>query len=283
MQEVEELNYKQLCKHVCVLAMEVGDYLREERLHSGTPTSESKGLHDFVTMFDKEAERRIVVRLQELMPDAGYIAEEGHGEHHGNEPFVWIIDPLDGTTNFIHRFAPTCVSIALQHQGRMVLGVVYEIWMQECFYAYDGGGAFLNGSPISVSSTAHVDDALLATGFPYTDFKFMSQYMKLLEWSMHHSHGVRRLGSAAADLAYVACGRVDGFFEYGLKPYDVAAGAYIVMQAGGCVTDFSRHDKWLHGGEIVASSAAIATELQQVVEQHMHAKKRLRDYMFTRK
>lgn len=269
------VDYKELCKEVCLLASEVGDYLREERLKLDAVAAETKGIHDYVTSFDRESERRIVTRLRELLPDCGFIAEEGSASRQGNERFVWIVDPLDGTTNFIHGFHTTCVSIGLREtapdgKSEMVLGVVYELWSQECFYAFKGAnGAYMNGQPIHVSEAKTMNDALIATGFPYTNFAKMSQYMKYLEWTMRNTHGVRRFGSAAADLVYVACGRVDGFYEYGLKPYDVAAGAYIVLQAGGRVCDFLGNGNWLFGGEIIASNALIHNEFQKGLEKFM--------------
>ncbi len=254
------IDYKQLCGEVCTLAIATGDFLRYERERINNLAVETKGVHDYVTQFDKESERRIVARLRELLQGSGFIAEEGTASRSGQERYVWIIDPLDGTTNYIHGIRTTCISIALQENGVTVLGVVYEIWAQECFYAYRDGGAYLNGKEIHVSSVQQMNDALLATGFPYTDFSRLSQYMKYLQWTMKNTHGLRRFGSAAADLAYTACGRIDGFFEYGLKPYDVAAGAFLVEQAGGKVSDFSGGGNWLFGGEIVAAGAALYPE-----------------------
>mgnify|MGYP003290509641 CR=1 FL=1 len=260
--------YKNLTIEVCTLAKEVGEYLREERLNLNQIGVETKGIHDYVTNFDKESERRIVKRLKELMPESGFIAEEGTAGKNGNEQLVWIVDPLDGTTNYIHEFHPTCISIGLRENEEMVVGVIYEIWAKECFYACkDTDGAFLNDKKIQVSTASKVNDSLIATGFPYTNFDRMAGYMKLLEWTMRNTHGVRRLGSAAADLVYTACGRCDGFYEYGLKPYDVAAGAYIVQKAGGLVSDFSGGDDWLFGGEIVASNPLIFNELRSTLEQ----------------
>lgn len=265
------MDTKQLCHEVCELAREVGDFLVGERrkLH-GVVDSQSKGIHDYVTCFDKESERRIVERLRMLLPDSGFIAEEGTAGASGRERFTWIVDPLDGTTNYIHGLAPTCVSIGLQdnmlsaehHAPVMTVGVVHEIWANECFWACDGiEGAFLNDANISVSSTPALSDSLVATGFPYVNFSLMPEYMRFLEWTMRNTHGVRRLGSAAADLVYTACGRTDAFYEYGLKPYDVAAGAYIVEKAGGRVGDFRGGPNWLHGGEMVAGNRLIFDEL----------------------
>lgn len=263
--------FDSLCHEVCLLAGEVGDFLLGERKKlDGVVNSEAKGVHDYVTRFDRESERRIVQRLSALLPGSDFIAEEGTAGSTGRARFTWIVDPLDGTTNYIHGLAPTCVSIGLKdnqlsHDGQhptMVLGVVYEIWARECFSAcVDVEGAYLNGDRIRVSEASSLNDSLIATGFPYTNYARMSQYMGFLEWTMCNTHGVRRLGSAAADLAYTACGRVDGFYEYGLKPYDVAAGAYIVEKAGGRVGGFGGGDDWLMGGEIVASGPYVFDEL----------------------
>lgn len=268
---------KELCEKVCGLARNAGQYLvKERRKLDGAVDAKSKGVHDYVTRFDRESEQLIVENLKQWLPESGFIAEEGTATTTNSERYVWIVDPLDGTTNFIHGLYPTCVSIGLQDrllsekQGRpvIVLGVVYEIWAQECFYACDGvDGAFLNGKPIQVSQAPSLSHSLLATGFPYTTFTRIVPYMDFLKWTMENCHGVRRLGSAAADLVYTACGRVDGFYEYGLKPYDVAAGAYIVEKAGGMVGDFLGGNNWLFGGEMLASNRFIFDELSQRLVQ----------------
>lgn len=268
------VNYRQLCKDVCTLAMSTGDYLREERQKASQMVVETKGMHDYVTQFDKESEYRIVTRLKELLPQAGFIAEEGSATNNGTEPFLWIVDPLDGTTNFIHGIHTTCVSIALREGDEMVLGVVYELWAQECYYSYKGGKAYLNGNEIHVSQAATMNDSLIATGFPFTNFSRMEQYMRYLEWTMRNTHGVRRFGSAAADLAYTACGRIDGFFEYGLKPYDVAAGAFIIQQAGGKVCDFDGGNNWLFGGEIMCSGTRVFPEFTASLISAMKQKRK---------
>ncbi len=245
------IDYQKLCTKVCELAQHTGEYLRTERMRIREMHIETKGVHDYVTQFDKESEYKIIEQLRILLPEAGYIAEENTSRERG-EHYHWIIDPLDGTTNYIHGFPITAVSIALKEDDEIVLGVVYEIWNNECFYAYKGSKAYLNRHEIHVSKTETLNTSLLATGFPFTDFSRLPQFMEYLKWSMQNTRGLRRLGSAATDLAYVACGRIDGFYEYNLKPYDVAAGAFIVQQAGGTNADFSGNNNWLFGGEIVS-------------------------------
>lgn len=262
------INYQQLCEEVCRLAQQVGTWLRSERQRLSSVNMEAKGVHDYVTQFDKQSELAIVTRLKALLPDSGFIAEE-KTETYLADRFNWIVDPLDGTTNFIHGLPPTAISIALREGDEIVIGVVYEIWRDECFYAFKGSKAYLNGYPISVSSCPTLEDSLLATGFPYSDFSILTPFMKYLEWSMQHTHGLRRLGSAATDLVYVACGRCDGYFEYGMKPYDVAAGAFIAQQAGGTVSDFSGGDNWLFGGEIVVSGPKLFSELLHSLQQFL--------------
>ncbi|MFZ4724440.1 MAG: inositol monophosphatase family protein, partial [Paludibacter sp.] len=190
------------------------------------------------------------------LPESGFIAEEGTNDIQG-ERYNWVIDPLDGTTNYIQGVPIYSVSIGLLDGDELVLGVVYEVGRDECFYAWKGGGAYLNGKAIRVSDRNNIHDALLATGFPYSDYSQMTEYMAFLEKMMKEARGVRRLGSAAADLAYVACGRFDAFWEYDLKPWDVAAGAVIVKEAGGKVTDYKGGNNYLFGREIIASNGLI--------------------------
>lgn len=253
-----ELDLQQLCSKTCEIARNSGKIMANERLKFDPDKIESKGMHDLVSYVDKESEIRIINALKELLPEAGFIAEEGTTNTRG-EKYNWIIDPLDGTTNYIQGVPVYCVSIGLQMDDQLVLGVVYEVGRDECFYAWKGGGAYLNGTPIRVSDRTDIHDALLATGFPYSDFSRMDEYMEFLKWAMKNARGVRRLGSAAADLAYVACGRFDAFWEYDLKPWDVAGGAVLVTEAGGTITDYSGGGNFLFGREIVASNVLLDT------------------------
>jgi myo-inositol-1(or 4)-monophosphatase len=253
------MDLKQLTEDVAALCGQVAEFIRTERAHFTEASVESKSLNNLVSYVDKTAETRLAAGLGRLLPQAGFIAEEGTGER--GTGLNWIIDPLDGTTNFVHGIPCYCISIGLADTDSMMLGVVLEVTRHECFTAWKGGGAYLNGKPIRVSQRARLQDSLLATGFPYDDFGREAQYMELLRALMHNSRGIRRLGSAAADLAYVACGRFEAFYEYGLNPWDVAAGALLVQEAGGSVTDFTDGGDWLFGEEIVASNGHIHPEL----------------------
>ncbi len=244
---------KTLCLKVCEVARETGRFIRDELPGITSSDIEVKGLHSYVTHVDTNAEKRIVKALEELLPEAGFIVEEESISKQGRE-YKWVVDPLDGTTNYIHGLPCFSVSIALMQESEVILGVVYEIMQDECFYAWEGGGAFLNGKQIKVSGTDSLAESLLATGFPYHDYSLLEPYMELFIWCLHKTHGVRRIGSAAVDLSYVACGRFEGFFEYGLNPWDVAAGSIIVREAGGKVTDFSAGKNFIFGSEIVAAN-----------------------------
>lgn len=257
-------NIERLCLDVVAISRRAGEYIREQRKKFSSEMVESKGLHNYVSHVDKEAERIIVEGLKHILPKAGFIAEEGTGEPNtdGNN---WIIDPLDGTTNFIHGLPPYAVSIALTLKGVLVLGVVYEVALDECFYSWGDGKAFLNGEPIRVSTTPTVSQSLIATGFPYYNYDKVKPFLYTLEYFMRHSHGIRRIGSAATDLAYVACGRFEAFYEYGLNPWDVAAGIFLVQQAGGVVSEFSGGNNFLFGHDIIAANDKVFMEFQQKV------------------
>ncbi len=262
------MDYKDLCHKVCILAKEVGQFIKSERQNAQI-NIEVKGSNDFVTQVDKASESRIINDLKSILPEAGFIAEEGTETLQG-EQYNWIIDPIDGTTNFIHGLYPYAISIALKENDKLVVGVVYEVGFDECFYAWKDGGAFLNGDNISVSRTATVKDSLIATGFPFTNFQRLDGFMNSIQYFMENSRGLRRLGSAATDLAYVACGRFDSFYEYNLKPWDVAAGAIIIQEAGGSVCDFDGGGNYLFGQEIIATNNNTFNEFKAVVKKLMN-------------
>jgi myo-inositol-1(or 4)-monophosphatase len=247
---------KSISAEVERIAREAGAYILEEAGRISRSDIEVKGLHDFVTYVDQQAERMIVERLQPLIPEAGFIVEENTIRREGKS-HRWVVDPLDGTTNFIHGIPVFSVSIALMQDSEVVLGTVYEPNRGECFSAMAGQGSFLNGERIHVSRPPSLRDGLIATGFPYHDYSRMEPFLKMFRWCMENTHGLRRLGSAAVDLAYVACGRFDAFFEYSLNPWDVAAGSLIVREAGGKVSDFGGGGNYLFGGEIVAAGPSL--------------------------
>jgi len=260
--------YQQLTLATCEIARTIGKFMADERKKFDDSKIEIKGLHDLVSYVDKESEKLIIDQLQKLLPESGFIAEEGTNPKQG-ERYNWVIDPLDGTTNYIQGVPVYAVSIGLLDGDELVSGVVYEVGRNECFYAWKDGGAYLNGEPIRVSERGDIHDALLATGFPYNDFSNLDAYLEFLKWTMTHARGVRRLGSAATDLAYVACGRFDAFWEYDLKPWDVAAGALIVKEAGGTVTDYKGGNDYLFGREIVASNKLLDKLILGKIEEFM--------------
>lgn len=261
------MDYESLTHGVIQLAKETGRFFLGEINKVKVSDIEVKGLHDFVSYVDKTAEERIVKRLSELLPESGFIAEEQTATHRG-EHFNWIVDPLDGTTNFLHHIPLFSVSIALMEDERIVSGVVYEPNLDECFYSWKGGKAYLNGNEIHVSDQSELKSTLLATGFPYNDFGRLPGYIDLFTWFAKNTSGLRRLGSAAVDLAYTACGRFEGFYEYGLHAWDVAAGAFIVQQAGGTVTDFKGGDGYIFDAELLASNSVLHKPLLEAVKAH---------------
>ncbi len=264
------LELQELCKHVTLLTKDVGQFIMEERNKFTSASIEKKGHNDFVSYVDKTAEIKIVNHIKQLLPIAGFITEEATETKRGIE-YNWIIDPLDGTTNFIHGIPCFCISIALMRNDEIVIGVVHELNLDECFYAWKDGGAFMNNQPISVSTINKLSDSLIATGFPYHDYDRMLPYMRVFDWCMKNTHGLRRLGSAAADLAYVACGRFEAFYEYGLNSWDVAGGALIVKEAGGKVTDFVNGTNYIFGAEMIASNSNVHDEIQKVITHEFNS------------
>ena len=254
------MNLEDIHQQAIELIKSTGDFIRQEAKGFSSEDIEQKGLNDLVSYVDKEAEKKLVEGLSALLPEAGFIAEEGTSNKKG-DLYNWIIDPLDGTTNFIHGLPVYSISVALQKENELISGIVYEVNRDECFHAYKGSDAFLNEKKISVSKDKDLSQSLIATGFPYYDFEQLDAYVRILKSLMQASHGLRRLGSAAVDLAYVACGRFEGFYEYNLNAWDVAAGAFIVQQAGGKVSTFSNGENFVFGREIVAACPKVHTEL----------------------
>jgi myo-inositol-1(or 4)-monophosphatase len=260
------MDYQLLCEQTADLARAAGKFILEQKKSGFEKDIQTKGLHDFVTKVDKASESMIIQKLQKLLPSSSFLAEESSGDA-GIKELTWIIDPLDGTTNFIHHLPLFTVSIALMHRDELVVGVIYEPNLDECFYAWKDGGAWLNGAQIKVSDTEALHNSLLATGFPYYDYQHLDAYMEFLKYTIKETRGLRRLGSAALDMAWVACGRFEAFYEYGLRPWDVAAGACIVSEAGGKVTDFSNQPDFLQSKEIVASNGLVHDEIVNEIRE----------------
>lgn len=250
---------------VIATAKEAGAFIRKERAGFQYERVEIKGLNDLVSYVDKTSEAMVVKGLQRLVPEAGFMVEENTISE--KKEYNWIVDPLDGTTNFVHGIPCYAVSIGLEHKGGVILGVVYEVSRDECFSAVKDSGSFLNGQPIHVSQRKTLSESLIATGFPIYNFTRIDNYLSALKQLMQSTHGLRRIGAAAADLCYLACGRVDAFFEYNLSPWDVAAGALIVKEAGGTVADFSGGGNWLFGKEVSCTNGHLEKEFNELVRK----------------
>ena len=229
-------------------------------------TVTTKGPKDFVTEVDRAAEAAIVETLHAAYPDHAVFAEEGTArDRNAGAEHVWIIDPLDGTTNFLHGFPQYCVSIALAHKGVVTQGVIYDPVRNDLFTATRGRGAFLNDRRIRVSRRAHLREALVGTGFPFRDGSYIDSYLRMMKVMMQQTAGLRRPGAAALDLAYVAAGFYDGFFEIGLNAWDVAAGSLLVLEAGGLIGDLAGEGNYLHGGEVIAATPKIFAQIVQTL------------------
>ncbi len=263
------MDLQAICLKVCEITGDVGLFIQEQSPKINQDVVEEKSQNSLVTYVDKTAEKKLVQALELLIPESGFITEEDTVSKKG-DVYNWIIDPLDGTTNYIHGIPCYCISIGLMRNKTLILGVINELNQGEIFYAWENSKAFLNAKEIKVSSNDRLNNALLATGFPYYDYNKMDEYVELLKVFMKDTRGVRRLGSAAADLAYVACGRFDGFYEYGLNPWDVAAGAFIIQQAGGIVKDFNGGENYLFGDNIMASSPGIYNEFIERIKIHFN-------------
>ncbi|MCU7936585.1 MAG: inositol-1-monophosphatase [Candidatus Thiodiazotropha sp. (ex Dulcina madagascariensis)] len=230
-------------------------------------TITDKGSNDFVSEVDRNAEQAIINVLRDKYPQHAILAEES-GRHPGSD-YLWIIDPLDGTTNFLHGFPQFAVSIALKVKGRLEIGVVYDPLKEEMFTASRGEGALLNDRKIRVSSRKGLEGALLGTGLPYRDFSYTDNYMGMLRDLIKASAGVRRPGSAALDFAYVAAGRIDGFWELGLKEWDFAAGALLVREAGGLVTDIGGGERFFDTGNVIAGGIKVHKAMLKQILRHL--------------
>ena len=291
---MEEKDLEKYTLAVCEIARQAGAYIREERRKFSLDSVERKHAHDYVSYVDKGSERLIVSALRELLPEAGFITEEGtarevrsdvsRSEECGvrSERLLWVVDPLDGTTNFIHQYAPYAVSIALLQGKTVLIGVVYEICADECFYAWQGGGAWLCGmrnvecgtrseecgvrsERLHVSSQK-MQDALLCLQFPYNSDAYKPVMKRLIDRLYGHVGSIRACGSAAMALCQVAAGRLDGYAEQYIGQWDYMAGSLIVMEAGGTVTDYSGSQDFTQGNSVVATNGVIQQDFLSVIK-----------------
>jgi len=247
---------------------EAGAYIAREYAGFDQRYIEVKERNSLVSYVDKTAERMLVQGLGKLFPDAGWITEEDVTSDDVRE-LTWVIDPLDGTTNFLQGIPMFCVSVGLQYRGKEIAGAIYDPLRDEMFCAYRGQGATLNDTPIQVSGKSDLSEAIMGTGFPYHDMSCLAEHVALLQDLLLHGRGMRRLGSAALDLAYVACGRLDTFYEHTLNLYDVSAGMLIAREGGAIVSNYAGTEDWQWKGDIVASTPSIHADMVSRIRQHI--------------
>ena len=269
-----QIELQQLTLRVCQVAREAGEYIKKERANFSVDKVERKHAHDYVSYVDKGSEQLIVKALRKMLPEAGFITEEGSAGH-TDEQYVWVVDPLDGTTNFIHGFAPYAVSIALCKGREIVIGVVYEIVSDECFYAWKGGGAWIDvrGKKDDVRcerlrvGKSEINDALLCLQLPYNSDAYKPVIKRLIDYFYGNVGSIRMIGSAAIALCYVAAGRLDAYAERYIGQWDFMAGALIVMEAGGRVTNYAGEDYFMEGDSVVATNSIVHQNLLEAVRQ----------------
>lgn len=263
---MQNIELKNIHQHIQELVTDTGKFIRNEGLNFDMDVVETKSFNQLVSYVDKTAEEKLVKGLLHILPEAGFITEEKTINLKGDR-YNFVIDPLDGTTNFCHGLPVFSVSVGLLDGDELVAGYVYDVCQDWLFHGYQGGQAMLNNELMKVSKTKTMEGSLMATGFPYYDFVQMPQYIEVLKVLMKETHGLRRMGSAAIDLVYTACGKFDGFFEYGLQPWDVAAGAFLVKLAGGKVADFKGGEDYLFGKTIIAGNPEIFDSLTKLIEE----------------
>lgn len=278
------MNLQLLTEQTIEIVRQAGTFIKAEAAKFDRSQTEYKAANNLVSYVDKQAEEMLVAGLRQIFPQAGFITEEGTaGEDENPDELYWVIDPLDGTANFIHGLPVYCVSVGLVKSKIPIAGVIYHLGTEELFYGWQRGGAWslslrytLGGLPLDstflqnatrlqVSPANTLSNSLLATGFPYYKFEKQDKYLKILETLMQSCHGLRRMGAAAIDLAYVAAGRFEAFYEYNLNSWDMAAGMLLILEAGGQITDFSGGQDWLFGGDVIAG-CAVQAELLEVIK-----------------
>jgi myo-inositol-1(or 4)-monophosphatase len=248
-------------------ARSAGDLILRSSDNIGQLNIDQKGKNDYASEVDRAAEREIINIIRTAYPDHAILAEES-GQHKGND-FVWVIDPLDGTTNFLHGFPQYAVSIALKYRGKLEVAVIYDPLRDELFTAKRGGGAMLNSRRLRVTNQSSMKGALIGTGFPFKTDLHLDAYIGMFRAITTEAAGVRRAGAAALDLAYVAAGRLDGFWEIGVMEWDMAAGILLIKEAGGVITDFSFNDNYMTSGNVIAGSPKMHQLLYQLIEPHV--------------
>ena len=256
------LNLQNTCEQVLNLVNKTSSFIASEYGKVGANEIETKDHNSLVSYVDKTAEEILVEGLSSIIPGCGFITEEDTVDQ--IEEYTWIIDPLDGTTNFLYNIPHFSVSVALQHKGELVLGVVADVMRKENYYAWKGGGAFMNGKAISVSPRTKFSECIIATGFPYESFYDKKPYFAMMEKVMNHARGLRRFGSAALDMAYVSNGRFDAFYETSINAWDVAAGIIICREAGAVLSDYHGGDKYYTGSTIIVANPSI----QKIIVEH---------------
>lgn len=262
---MQSFNWEQLTHQTSQAVRDTAVFLQEQLGQVQPGQIEEKFRNGLVSYVDRGAEQMLVERLTRLLPTAGFLTEEETVQQQDAE-LQWIVDPLDGTTNFLHGVPHFSISVGLKAGDELVLGVVYHVSYKEMFYAWQGGGAWCNGQSIRVSNRTVLRQSLISTGFPYHDFERAEAWSAAFNQFMRQCRGLRRFGSAALDLAYVACGRFDVFFEYGLSPWDVAGGVVLVREAGGQVSDFSGGSAFLDKQELLAGNGLVFADALQIVQ-----------------
>jgi len=262
---MEDKDYKNLCELCIPLVRSVGDYINEELGRVTDDQIEAKEKNSLVSYVDKTAEQMLVTGLSAILPDAGFVTEEGTVEQGGSE-VLWIVDPLDGTSNFLHGIPHFAVSVGLEVNQELSVGIVLDVMREECFYAWRGGGAYCNEQEIRPSATAEIGQAIIGTGFPYRK-EDVAPLMSALGQILKEGRGIRRLGAAALDLCYVASGRLDAYYESTLSPWDIAGGALILKEAGGKISDFFGAENYLYEGQVLAANPQVYKEVQVILEE----------------
>lgn len=241
---------------------------QRSRISKPFQITKKNGLNDLVTDYDKHAEKVIIETIKKAYPSHNILGEES-GREDNKSDFTWIIDPIDGTTNFIHGHPQYCISIALKEKNQITNAVILDPNRNDLYKAILGRGAFLNDKRLRVGKTNYLEDALIATGFPTYDMSFLDKYLAIFKDMLTHTSGQRRCGSAALDLAFVAAGYVDGFWEFNLKPWDIAAGVLLVKEAGGITHDFENTQNFWNNGNVIAGNPKIAAELLKIIRHHL--------------